>query len=597
MIVKMKKITVLISDRDRDEALRQLRDLGVVHIESVKNPASDEISAIETQLAHTEKALQLVGNPPPDTESAGVTDATRIVSTIIELSRKKEFLLRESADHLKQDRWFRDWGAVSLDSIELLREAGVDIRFHITSKKNLKTLPRNEQIQVIRQKENRVFLIHFADRDAPHLDMIEDPMPHVEVGPMRKRMAEIDSSVTGIDAELLKMAVHGDSLHANRRRLLTQQEFARAKYGMGEAESLAYLQGYCPFDALEPVKKAADTGGWAYVIQDPDDPRDVPTLIRTPHWVRMIRPVFAFMGTVPGYTEFDISFWFLLFFSLFYAMLVGDAGYGIIFLIATVIARIKFRKAPSEAFTLMYVLSGATIVWGTLTGTWFGMSTIFEIPAFAFLESFVIQPISSIGGDQNFMMHLCFLIGAVHLTIAHSLIARRTIGTLNSLAQFGWIAIIWGLFFVAGKLVLSIALPAIAIPLLLTGLVLVLFFENYQKRLFLKGALSTLANLPLSAISAFSDVVSYLRLFAVGFATFIVADSFNRMVADSAEGFIGTLIAALILFIGHTINIILAIMAVVVHGIRLNMLEFSGHLNMQWSGKAYQPFAARDIKS
>jgi V/A-type H+-transporting ATPase subunit I len=88
-------------------------------------------------------------------------------------------------------------------------------------------------------------------------------------------------------------------------------------------------------------------------------------------------------------------------------------------------------------------------------------------------------------------------------------------------------------------------------------------------------------------------VVSYLRLFAVGYATVVLATTFNGMAAEGAHGFVGGLMAALILFAGHALNIILAMMAVVVHGIRLNMLEFSGHLGMQWSGKKYDPFSEK----
>jgi len=187
------------------------------------------------------------------------------------------------------------------------------------------------------------------------------------------------------------------------------------------------------------------------------------------------------------------------------------------------------------------------------------------------------------------MMYLCFLVGAIHLTIAHALIAARNVKSPVALSQLGWIGIIWGLFFVAGKLVLSKPFPDFGLLLLFAGMALVLLFANFQKNIA-KGALVTLGDLPLSVIGSFSDVVSYLRLFAVGFATFIVASSFNSMAASAGAGLIGGLIAAIILFLGHGLNIILALMAVVVHGIRLNMLEFSGHLNMQWSGKPYRPF-------
>ena len=114
--------------------------------------------------------------------------------------------------------------------------------------------------------------------------------------------------------------------------------------------------------------------------------------------------------------------------------------------------------------------------------------------------------------------------------------------------------------------------------------------HNFQKNVF-KGIAKTLSSLPLDIISSFSDVVSYLRLFAVGYATVTVALSFNGMAGQLGFGSVVTsLISSLILFLGHSLNIILALMSVIVHGIRLNMLEFSGHLNMQWSGRPYAPF-------
>jgi V/A-type H+-transporting ATPase subunit I len=128
------------------------------------------------------------------------------------------------------------------------------------------------------------------------------------------------------------------------------------------------------------------------------------------------------------------------------------------------------------------------------------------------------------------------------------------------------------------------------IYIFLAGCLAVLLFTNFQKNIA-KGMLQSLSNLPLNIISSFSDVVSYLRLFAVGYATVTVASSFNGMALQMGfNSILSGLIGALILFLGHSLNIILALMSVVVHGIRLNMLEFSGHMGMQWSGKAYKPF-------
>ncbi len=269
-------------------------------------------------------------------------------------------------------------------------------------------------------------------------------------------------------------------------------------------------------------------------------------------------------------------------------MLIGDGGYVLIFLLATFIARKKLPKAPGEPFFLMYVLGGATLIWGALTGTWFGAETIAKLP---FLNSLVIQQINSFAtGNQNFIIYICFLIGSVHLTIAHLMKAIRIINSPKALGDIGWIAIVWGMFFAAGTLVIDKPFPSFGGILLGAGILFVLVFANYQKNV-LKGILATLVDLPLSVISSFSDVVSYLRLFAVGYATVVLASTFNDMALGSGiNSVLAGIMAVVILVLGHTLNIILGMMAVVVHGIRLNMLEFSGHLGMQWSGKKYEPF-------
>ncbi len=595
MIVPMQKITLLVSAEDRDEALNRLRQLGLVHIQAVRAPAAEEVHSLQSELAGVDRAMELTGVDPdiqPDPAAAVGADA---VQSILALGQERDELRRELTELQANDAWFQRWGPVSLASVQTLREAGIVVRFYAADKKDLQKLPADAVTQVVAQTSNGVLLAYFTRDTGDRLELREETMPPVEVGPMRERMAEIRQRLEQIGTQLEQQAVQGPGLALHRLRLTARLELATVKHGMGVEGPIAYLQGFCPEEQVNRVKRAAAEHGWAYAIQDPDDPQQVPTLVRSPAWVRIIKPVFAFMGTVPGYHEYDISAWFLLFFGLFYAMLVGDGGYGLIFLGATVYARRKMRQAPPEPFRLMYVLSLATIGWGAISGTWFGMEGILDIPALSFLGLVVIEPISSMGGDQDFMMHLCFLIGAIQLSIAHALIGLRHIRSAQALAQLGWIGIIWSLFFIAGTLVLGREFPVFASTLLGGSVTLVLLFANYQPNV-LKGVLITLGDLPLSIISSFSDVVSYLRLFAVGFATFIVANSFNQMAAEAGVGLLGSIAAAVILFLGHGINIILALMAVVVHGIRLNMLEFSGHLNMQWSGVPYRPFKATEAE-
>ncbi|MBW1998684.1 MAG: V-type ATP synthase subunit I, partial [Deltaproteobacteria bacterium] len=288
--------------------------------------------------------------------------------------------------------------------------------------------------------------------------------------------------------------------------------------------------------------------------------------------------------------EYDVSFWFLVSLSLFFAMLVGDGGYGILVFVGTYLLRRKRKTAAKEPFLLLYVFSASTIGWGLITGTWFGVERLASIPT---LNRLVVPALNSYSGDQDFMIGFCFILGAVHLSIAHVIRAVRFLNSPKLLAEVGWILILWFLYFLAGYFVLGRPLPEKSRALLSLGLVLVALFSN-PKRNFVKSALLGVADLPFNIIRSFSDLVSYLRLFAVGYATLVIAVSFNQMAFDLWKGsMLRAFGALLILLIGHTLNIMLAAMAVLVHGIRLNMLEFSSHLGMNWTGQIFRPFMRR----
>ncbi|MFC1643964.1 V-type ATP synthase subunit I, partial [Candidatus Omnitrophota bacterium] len=476
----------------------------------------------------------------------------------------------------------------------LLRDKGVSVRLYRLNKQEFKKVKKKPGCYVVGKDKGYIYLAQAVMKEEeklPFEEMIPPPEGPVAMG---EELEKLGARIAQIDKLLEEKSRTLDAIKKCKRKLDREHESLIVKFGMQEETQFAYLQGFCPAKRVEKIVSMAKSHGLGYLIEEADDPDETPTLITNPAWIRIISPVFRFMNTLPGYGEFDISFFFLVFFSLFFAMLIGDAGYGLLFLVVTFLVRRKFKKAPREPFFLMYLLSGATIVWGAITGTWFGAERIAELPFFNLL---VIQKLNSFAdNNQNFLMYICFMIGAVQLTLAHLMKALRVINSVRALAQVGWIMILWGMFFAAGKFVIARAFPPYAWWLLIAGMVLVLLFSNPQRGIkgFFKGVLVTLTSLPLSVIGSFSDIVSYLRLFAVGYATVVVAESFNNMaLAGGVESVIGGLIAAVILFLGHTLNILLGFMAVIVHGIRLNMLEFSSHLGMQWSGKEYEPFCEK----
>ncbi len=601
MIVKMKKVSIVIFDRFRDSALKDLRKVGLVHIE--QRPAtSEELGRFGEEKVLLERASFLL---PEEEKKEGKGRRKRIVrsATEADLERcleiaeevaalsEKTRSAKENIDHLIKERQrFSAWGEYDPEEIRELADKGVFIALYELGSSQFKQLPEDVEPFVLSKTKTSVRFSVVGVGKPVELEYETLPLP--ERGPKKidRLIAEAEKELQGLESRLLHLAGERARIQASLKRLGQKIDFEQVRAGMIGADELSYLTGYIPAKRTDALKLAAAKSGWALLIEDPAEEDPVPTLVENPRWIRIIRPIFSLMETTPGYREFDISFLFLLFFSLFFAMLIGDAGYGIVLFLLTVLGRIKMRKSPAGPFFLLFVLSGATIVWGALSGTWFGVEALASHPL---LSRIVIPEIASFGVENTkAVMLICFLIGAVHLSIARALSFIRKLPRLAAFSELGWLTILWGMFFVVRYIVLQEALNPVGIWLVAAGLLLVVLFGS-QKGKFLKGFLFGLVSLPLSlldAISAFSDIVSYVRLFAVGLATVAVAANFNAMAAEVGFGIPSGLISAFILFFGHTLNIVMGAMSVIVHGVRLNMLEFSGQLGMEWSGIPYKPF-------
>ena len=515
--------------------------------------------------------------------------ADKIFSCSTRIGEDREALerLNKEAEHLLP------WGDFNPDDIRELQEKNVNIRLYTMTAKQYKTFPDDLFHFVLNRSKSlvRVAVVTLSQQSIDGFD--ESPLPVRGLAEVHKAREEREQHLRDTLEELDQLSQRRADIVSGMEILEQKIEFEQARISMGIEERLAYLSGYIPAKKIGILQKKASEEGWGLLMEEPGDEDPVPTLVRNPRFIRIIQPVFDLLGTVPGYRELDISFWFLLFFSLFFGMLIGDAGYGFIFLGLSIFIGVKSRGNPTGL--LLMVLSIAAIAWGVLSGTWFGVEALSKNPL---LSRLIIPSIASFGVDNvSRIMLLCFIIGAVHLSVAHLTNFIRYLPRMVAFAQLGWLSVLWGMYFVVRFIVLALPFNQIGLYLVAAGLGLVVLFGE-QKGKFFKGLLLGLANLPLKlldSISAFSDIISYVRLFAVGLATVEVAKSFNAMAADIGFGFPAALISAFILLAGHTLNIMMAALSVIVHGVRLNMLEFSGHLGMEWTGIEYHPFREREL--
>ncbi|MCP4653067.1 MAG: hypothetical protein GY858_06775 [Candidatus Omnitrophica bacterium] len=592
----MKKVTFMVAANYFVRALELLQKMGVVHLAHTHEPLADGITAIERRIAHIEKALNIFSTTKSDKQPKQKNlDKEKLFSSakkIIELHARQQDHKQNLNALVKELHWFECWGNVSKTSLSELIAGEVFIKLYNCPKSLFKKLPKDKIIYIIgRDKATlRVVLVSRSQEEA--LELQEVMAPQRKRHSVESKIITTKANLRRINDKLKSLLIYKNAFIKLKEELSKRKEFYQARFGAERREGFCCVGGYCPQDSLEALKEVAKKERWGYLFQEPDDYEKTPTLIKTPKWIKIINPVFRLMGTIPGYQEFDISFWFLLFFTIFVAMLIGDAGYGFLFLFAVVFMHRKIPKLPRQVCYLFYLLSGATIFWGAVTGTWFGAERIAQFSLFSKLTIPAIATFSP-RDNQSFIVHLCFLLGAVHLTVAHLMVISRSLNSLRALAQIGWMCIVWGLYYYCEMFVLNKTLPAAANMLLMSGFILALLFSSIHKG-FIKGIGATLSDLPLNIIASFSDVMSYLRIFAVGFATVAMAVSVNGM-AKEASGIASNVIlkgflVSIILFVGHAINIALAMMGVLVHGVRLNLLEFSSHLGMEWTGIAYKPF-------
>ncbi len=623
MIVPMKKLSVVVLESDREAAVERMREAGVLHLE-VDAAQSEELATLEERLSTLERARALL--PPEDERSeeqlaaAESSEAKQIAERlaadtggdaameqaqllVTRGERRRE--LREQRDKIDRElARLEPWGEVEAEEIRRLEQHGIYLRLYQLTPEEFDAIDAPYKAAIARAKGSvRAVVVSFSLEGQPDLEPLS--LPELGTSALRSQREELGVDIATIDRELGAIAAYDNELAKAEDALRERLEFERVRAGMAADSGVAYITGFIPEPDLASFRSLAAEQGWGLMVRDPQPDESVPTLVKNPKPVRIIQPVFKLLATVPGYRELDISMLFLMFFTVFFAMILSDAGYGLIVLAGSLVFARKGKRKHgqvSEGNILLILLSVATVIWGTLTGNWFGYEPFSELPL---LSAMVVEPISTWNpASADNVQLICFVLGTVQLTIAHLWNFVRGLqgpSKLRAFTEVGWLAIVLGLYYLVLALVIDASrfpVPDIALYMIAGGLAAVFVFSQQEAGVsFFVGVAKGFANFltnALDSISAFSDIISYIRLFAVGLATVEIANAFNTMAGELSAGIgggiVGVLAAVVVLFIGHTLNLLMAALAVIVHGVRLNMLEFSSHLGMEWSGFPYKPF-------
>ena len=633
MIVPMKKVSLIIMGDKKTETLKKLRKLGMIHIE-ITEGSSERLNELKEQISLLESAVFIVGNKKSiEEKEITVTEALSVAKEISSLTEEKKECQAEQVVLNSELERLKSWGRFDPESVKDLAEKGIDISFYEIPKKEYEAL--GDSLKTIKLGESKntvkcVLINSFTDEKTEFVATMNNyklELPQMSTEEMQQKVSEFIDEIKSIDEKILSYGKYTNALKNAVKACEKEIEFEIYATGMADEDlsenknvSIAHFKGYIETENIDKLKETAKSNSWGLLIEDPTEEDDVPTKLKNNKFVSLIYPLTDFLGAVPGYFEYDISGWFLAFILIFFGIIFGDGGYGLFICAVASIPIIKSlvtKKEVSPTFLLVGLLGLSTVLWGTLTCTWFGLSAD-QIPLW--LQKLSIPVISNVYADriwhpfwtegetglttaQNLQI-FCFSLALIQLTIAHIKGVKRNIKSLKMLGDIGSILQLFGIYYLVLSLVVNpevfsfslvisgIPVGTVAIALIGIGFLLSFVFSNYEGNI-IKSILASLTNIVsvlLGVVNVFSDIVSYIRLWAVGLAGAAIAATVNELAGPLLGNFLFMIIAIVLLVFGHGLNMILNVLSVIVHGIRLNTLEFSSHLDMSWSGHKFKPF-------
>ncbi len=596
MIVKMKKLTLLCTRSSREETLATLRELGVVHLQHIQPPEGADLEEARNLFAHLQRALEVLPKHTHTAPSGKTPHET--VKAVWELIHRKQALTEQIEALDMEIRQYEPFGSFSPETVHELAERGVTVRLCKLPLKEIPDIPEGFTLAELSRDRSTMYAA-LIGRGQFSIEVEEVGLPECSLDDMNRQLETLRSELEQTDTEFHSFAGDRTVVVALAGDAEDRVHYLEARTGMGAAEAVTYLRGFFPAEQEKELRETAAKRGWGALVEEPaaDDP--VPTLLRNPKWVSPIKAALDLIDVVPGYRELDVSALFLIFLSIFFAFIIGDAGYGFLFIGLTLFGKFKTKgkKAAQPGLNLMLIMSAATVVFGVLTGNYFGIP-IESLPRLLQMltNSYMTGWTGTIWNPDlaaSHIMLICFSIAVVHLSIAHLWNIVRKINSCEALVDAGWLFCTWSLYTIVLELVLDVALypfvQTVKLPLIGAGVLFIII------GLLLTKAYIGIITLLLDIISNFVDIISYIRLYAVGAASLAVAQAFNEMAMGVGFDGMASLGAALILFAGHGLNIILGAMGVMVHGIRLNTLEFSGHAGVEWAGIHFNPFRKKAV--
>ena len=605
MITKMKKLTFLVYHKEYEEFLNSLRELGVVHIVEKQQGAADNTELQENirlfnRLAATLKLLQNQKhekNAVIATEGGTATRGMQVLDEVDALQTEHGKLSQQLQSYAKEKEVLEVWGNFEPTGIQKLKDAGYIIGFYSCSEGNYKEEWETEyNAMIVNRISSKVFFVTVTKAGQEvDLDVEQAKLPAYSLSRLEALYDTTEQAIEGNEKKLVALSETDiPSLKAALKELQSQIEFSKVVLSSEQTagDKLMLMEGWAPAYSKVEIEAYLNDAHVYYEITDPMPGDNVPIRLNNKGFFAWFEPICK-LYMLPKYNELDLTPFFAPFFMVFFGLCLGDSGYGLfLFLGATAYRLLAKKVTPSmkSIISLIQVLSASTFFCGLLTGTFFG-ANIYDLdwPIVQRLKHAVLM-------DNNDMFRLSLILGVIQILFGMVLKAvNQTIqfGFKYAIATIGWIILlvstaVSALF--ASSELLSMGGTAYKVVLCISG-AMIFLFNTPGKNIFMNIGLGLWDSYNM-VTGLLGDVLSYVRLFALGLSGGILAGVFNSLaVGMSPDNVIaGPIVMVLIFVIGHAINMFMNVLGAMVHPMRLTFVEFFKNSGYEGGGKEYKPF-------
>lgn len=625
MIAPMTKYSLLVYHREYEDFLDKLRDLGVVHILEKQRDITDELRDQYQYIDKVDKTIRFLKNREAEPlAEGGDHDGKEVFEEITELQGKIDGNLNKLNSLKKEITELMPWGDFSIEKLKKLEEHGIIIKFFVTPKRKFDPAWKEEYtIEEISTHGGQVFfiaiLVNGKDEEIPAEEMYI-PTEEVITDYLVKRGIDIPAeeismparSLTSLNEARIRLEKKLDTIESRfnylaqtalpaleeyKNSLILKLEYDKAVYHTTREadEKLMILEGWVPGASVEKVNGFLGKTGAAFITSEPTGEDNVPILLANKGFAQKFEKL-GELYSLPKYNELDITPFFAPFYALFFGFCLGDAGYGILIAIAAIFARRKVQKELKPLTVLVFYLGLSTLLFGLIGGTFFGINLYnTDLPVYRELSAMFREK----GTDINMLLfYLSVILGAIQILFGMVLKAvNETIqfGWKYAVGTYGWLTLIIGSLLVyLASVVTGIPMESLR-PVLYAVLgvsgAMILLLNNLNRNVLSNFGLG-LWNTYNMVTGLLGDLLSYIRLFALGISSAILGFVFNSLAVSMSGSIpvVSVIVMIIILLFGHGINLFMSGLGSFVHPMRLTFVEFYKNAGFSGGGKKYSPF-------